>query len=121
VQKNNWVGWQKFSSLGFTGSYIKFKVLTTTGGKHVGMNEVRFASSKATVYTEGARIDNAERGPINISTYAEAVRLANADPAVVGFWQRTSGKYSLLKAGSRSWAAGVPNGTVKQVWKKSTR
>jgi hypothetical protein len=78
-------------------------------------------ATPTTDYTVGARIDNADYINIDIPTYAEAVRLANADPAVLGFWQRVGGKYSLLRAGGRSWAAGLPNYTVLKVWKKSKK
>jgi len=80
-------------------------------------------------YQEGVLLDNAEyRGHVSISgnpqTFEAMAAQCGADSECIGIWQRVSGEYVPLYPGDRSWRgtdsfpSGLPNDTVKQVWKK---
>ena len=42
------------------------------------------------------------------------------DEKCLGYWKRSGGQLGMLHAGTRTYAEGKPNPTVKGVWKKST-
>merc|ERR1711957_894880 len=75
-----------------------------------------FCSRLPEVYIEG-RLDNAEyTGSPTFSTEAEVTDACNALDRCRGMWQqRGSNVWQMLFDGSRSWAQGVPNGTVLSV------
>ena len=78
-----------------------------------------------TTYTTEA-VHNADYTNINgYATFAEAQAACEASAACKGIWQRSSLQYVLLDkvGGTRSWTGtdqggGLPNTTVKSVWKK---
>ena len=80
-------------------------------------------------YQKGVVIDNAEyRGHVSIQgnprTFEAMAAKCSAERDSIGIWQRVSGEYVPLYLGGRSWRgtdsfpSGLPNNTVKQVWKK---
>ena len=42
------------------------------------------------------------------------------DEKCLGYWKRSGGQLGMLHAGTRTYAEGMPNPTIKRVWKKST-
>jgi hypothetical protein len=87
------------------------------------------ANTYTYTYQEGVLLDNAEyRGHVSISgnpqTFEAMAAQCSADSECIGIWQRVSGEYVPLYPGDRSWRgtdsfpSGLPNDTVKQVWKK---
>merc|ERR1711953_122196 len=71
-------------------------------------------------YSPG-EIQNAEYVDFSITSYEDAVVQCSASETCLGFWQRYGGnEYGLLhKDGSRTWRAGLPNGSVTEVWVQS--
>jgi len=69
---------------------------------------------KATKYVEGT-IRDAEYPATTYATEAQAQDACKWQRTCKGYWQRVSGEYRILKAGSRTWSKGVPNHTVKSV------
>merc|ERR1719276_594903 len=65
-------------------------------------------------YIDG-NIDNAEHNGKTFQTEAEVQAVCSADDSCKGIWQRNNGLWLALYPGSRSWARGVPNGTVVAV------
>jgi len=83
--------------------------------------ELKEEEEEAISYTEG-RLDKAEYDlsgswASHLYTSEDAARAGcDAEDNCLGYWlQRGSGKYRTLYVGKRSWAAGVPNGSVVSV------
>merc|ERR1712071_407452 len=71
---------------------------------------------QACTFTEGsvaAGESPANKRPRRSESDAQAA--CSADETCLGIWNQNTGNWILLWAGSRSWAAGVPNWTVKSV------
>merc|ERR1711957_851787 len=65
-------------------------------------------------YVDG-RIENAKHDGKTFGTEAEAQAVCSADDTCKGIWQRNNGLWLALYPGDRSWARGLPNGTVVAV------
>ena len=71
-------------------------------------------------YQPNAEITNSNFNGKWYGKESSAKAACSEDEKCLGYWKRSGGHIGILYAGTRTYAEGKPNPTVKRVWKKST-